>query len=261
MGLSLRLARPFTAAGWLIVVATQPSCKEKEGPAAPPASAASSVSASHCPGGRSVDPPKAEFRPAISAFHDQRYAVAQKLLGNLAEKYPDSATTRVWLGDAVLYDEGKDYIAAADEAIRHYERADELVRAGCKLREATAYYLRMGLAYAYLRKDLPDEAHRHLVLAVNQWPESAEVHYHSARAACLRKDYDGCLKHLEHTFDLAQRRVRPLFLRVHRSLDDWFVRADSQSEFTELRQVKATEFQGLKARYRALPAGPGSARP
>lgn len=256
MGLSLKLARLITAAGWLIVVATQSSCKDKEGPAAAVGSAASSASASHCPAGRSVDPPKGEFRPAISAFHDQRYAVAQKLLGNLAEKYPDSATTRVWLGDAILYDEDKEYVAAADEAIRHYQRADELVRAGCKLREAMAYYLRMGLAYAYLRKDSPDAASKHLEVAVAQWPESAEVHYHSARVACLRKDHAGCLKHLEHTFDLAQRRVRPLFLRVHRSLDDWFVRADSQSEFAELRQLKAAELQQLKERYRALPVAP-----
>lgn len=256
MGLSLRLTRPLTAAGWLIVVATQSSCKDKEGSAAPVASAASSASVSHCPGGRSVDPPKGEFRPAITAFHDQRYAVAQKLLRNLAEKYPDSATTLVWLGDAVFYDEDKEYVAAADEAIRHYQRADELVRAGCKLREAMAYYLRMGLAYAYLRKDLADKAHEHIQLAVAQWPESAEVHYHSARVACLRKDYDGCLKHLEQTFSLAQRRVRPLFLRVHRSLDDWFVRSDSQSEFAELREVKAAEFRQLKARYRALPVAP-----
>jgi len=209
-----------------------------------------------CPAGRSVDPPKAEFRPAITAFHDQRYPVAQKLLRNLADKYPDSATTRVWLGDAVLYDEGKEYVAAADEAIRHYQRADELVRAGCKLREPMAYYLRMGLAYAYLRKDSADAASAQLAVAVAQWPESAEVHYHSARVACLRKDHDACLKHLEHTFDLAQRRVRPLFLRVHRSLDDWFVRADSQSEFAELRELKAAEFQRLKDRYRALPTAP-----
>lgn len=252
MGLSLKLARPITAAAWLIVVATQSSCKDKEGPAAPPGSA-SAASVSHCPAGRSVDPPRGEFRPAISAFHDQRYAVARDLLGNLAEKYPDSATARVWLGDAVLYDESKDYVGAADEAIRHYQRADELVRAGCKLREAMAYYLRMGLAYAYLRKDLPDAANEHLELALAEWPESAEVHYHSARVACLRKDHAVCLKHLDQTFDLAQRRVRPLFLRVHRSLDDWFVRADSQSEFKELRELKATEFQALKERYRALP--------
>lgn len=252
----MKLARRITAAGWLIVVVTQSSCKDKEAPTAALASAASSASASPCPAGRSVDPPKAEFRPAIGAFHDQRYAVAQKLLGNLAEKYPASATTRVWLGDSVLYDESKEYIAAADEAIRHYESADELVRAGCKLREPIAYYLRMGLAYAYLRKDLPDAAGKHLELAVAQWPESAEVHYHSARVACLRKDHAGCLKHLEHTFDLAQRRVRPLFLRVHRSLDDWFVRADSQSEFAELRETKAAELRQLKERYRALPVAP-----
>lgn len=252
----MKLARRITAAGWLIVVVTQSSCKDKEGPTAALASAASSASASPCPAGRSVDPPRAEFRPAIGAFHDQRYAVARKLLGNLAEKYPASATTRVWLGDAVLYDDSKEYVAAADEAIRHYEAADELVRAGCKLREAMAYYLRMGLAYAYLRKDLPAPAGKHLELALAQWPESAEVHYHSARVACLRKDHAGCLKHLEHTFDLAQRRVRPLFLRVHRSLDDWFVRSDSQSEFAELRELKASELQQLKARYRALPVAP-----
>jgi len=261
MGLSLKLARPITAAGWLIVVATQSSCKDKEGPAAPPGSAASSASVSHCPAGRSVDPPKAEFRPAISAFHDQRYSVARELLGNLAERYPDSATARVWLGDAVLYDESKDYVGAADEAIRHYQRADELVRAGCKLRDAMAYYLRMGFAYAYLRKDSADAADEHLELARAEWPESAEVHYHSARVACLRKNHAACLKHLDHTFDLAQRRVRPLFLRVHRSLDDWFVRADSQSEFKELRELKAAEFQALKERYRALPQPPEPGAP
>src|SRR5688572_5139983 len=251
MRLSVKLARRATTAAWLIVVATQPSCKDKEASTAPVGSA-SSAPLARCPRGVSVDPPKGEFRTAISALQDQRYAVAQKLLGNLAEKYPDSATARVWLGDAVLYDEEKDYVAAADEAIRHYRRADELVRAGCKLRDAMAYYLRMGLAYAYLRKDSPDAAAAELAIAIENWPNSAEVHYHSARVACLRKDHDECLKHLEHTFQLARQRVRPLFLRVHRSLDDWFVRADTQSEFAELRTLKAAELSQLKQRYRAL---------
>lgn len=261
MRLSLKLSRAVTTAAWLIVVATLASCKDKE---APPTVASglpsSSVAARGCPDGSSEDPPKAEFRAAISALRDKRYAEAQKLLRNLGEKYPRSATVRVWLGDAVLYDHARPYVDAADRALVHYKTAEDLLNQGCGLREPIHYYLRMGFAYAYLRKDDAEQAERHLAIAKKRWPGSAEVYYHSARAACLRKDHDACLKELEETFRLAVQHVRPLFLRVHRSLDDWFVRAETQSEFATLRRERASEFQALKEKYRRRAAeGAGEA--
>lgn len=251
MRLSLKLFRAVSPAAWLIVVATLASCKDKEAaPAVATGSASSTTPTRGCPDGSSEDPPKFEFRAAISSLRDKRYGEAQKLLRNLGEKYPKSATVRVWLGDAVLYDESHDYVDAANRALVHYKSAEALHDQGCKLREAMHYYLRMGFAYAYLRKDDAAQAERHLTIAKERWPQSAEVYYHAARAACLRKDQEACLKELEETYRLAVQHARPLFLRVHRSLDDWFVRAETQSEFEGLRRERAAEFQALKEKYR-----------
>lgn len=252
MRLSFEPWRTGMLAAWLIVVASLSACKNKDTAPAPPV--APSASASHrpgCPGGHSLDPPKAEFRPAIGALRDKRYREAQRLLGNLCEKYPNSATARVWMGDAVLYDSEKDYVASADEALKHYDRAHALVDAGCNMREVMHYYLLMGTAYAYLRKDRAEPAESHLTIAQKRWPDSAEVTYHLARAHCLREQFDQCLMYLERTFQLAKERKRPLFLRVHRALDDWFVRTETQSEFAGLRNQRPRELEQLKEKYRA----------
>jgi hypothetical protein len=108
----------------------------------------------------------------------------------------------------------------------------------------------MGIAYAYLRRKDVARARKSLEVAEKQWANSAEVHYHLARVDCLEKRFDECLARLGRTYELAKSRERPLFLRVHRSLDDWFVRADSQSEFEELRRTRSKEFQALKAQAR-----------
>ncbi len=255
MRFSFKPTRTASAAAWLIVVASLASCKDKEDSSGQVASSPSS-SAGHaepCPDGASDDPPKSQFRPAIAALKDKNYAQAAKLLRNLCEKHPNSATARVWLGDAMLYDPSRDYQGAAEAALVEYRRAEHLHESGCRLRETMHYYLRMGSAYAHLRKGRADEAEKQLLLAKERWPESAEVFYHLARARCLRGDFDGCLSNLDQAYLLARDRRRPLFLRVPRSLDDWFVRADSQSEFAALRRERPQAFQALKDKYRLKP--------
>jgi hypothetical protein len=118
------------------------------------------------------------------------------------------------------------------------------------MREGMHYYMRMGSAYAHLRKHDPERAHAELEVAERNWPDSAEVHYHLARMHCQRPDYDACLAELEKTYALARERKRPLFLRVHRSVDDWLVRAHSQSEFEALRRERGAELGALEARFK-----------
>jgi tetratricopeptide (TPR) repeat protein len=259
MRLSLKPSRGFSAAAWLIVVGSLSGCKDKDAPVAPSEAASSKTDTTvGCPDGTSGDPPRSEFQPALSALRDRHYQKAQKELRNLCEKYRKSATARVWLGDAVLYDEAKDYHRAADEALEHYRAAERLHGAGCVLRPVMHYYLRMGSAYAHLRNDRAQEAEKHLLVARQEWPDSAEVFYHSARARCHLGQVDACLENLDKTLELAQQRRRPLFLRVHRALDDWLVRADEQSEFKVLREQHEVEYQALKRKYQQNAAPLGS---
>src|SRR5690606_33096774 len=102
----------------------------------------------------------------------------QEALRKLCEEYPYSATARVWYGDSLLYDSSKEYVVAANEALVQYEKADQLREHGCALKDVIHYYLRMGSAYAFLRKDQPERAAEHLEQAREQWPQSAEVFYH-----------------------------------------------------------------------------------
>jgi hypothetical protein len=201
--------------------------------------------------GRSLDPTKSEFKSAIRQLRQQQYATARVKLKALAVRYPLSATVKVWQGDAVLYDSASDYEAAADAALVHYGQAQQLHEQGCTLREGMHYYLAMGTAYAHLRKQQHKRALSELQLAKQRWPDSAEVHYHLARAECLAEHFEVCLDHLERTYVLARQRTRPLFIRVHRSLDDWFVRADGQSEFEALRKGHSQKYQALQAGARA----------
>lgn len=220
---------------------------------APPPVASAVASAAPAPtscNGRSLDPPRSEFRPAITLLREKKYKRADKLLSELSKEYPSSATLLVWRGDATLYDSGREYLEAASQALVFYEKARKLHDDGCTLRPGMHYYLTMGTAYAYLRKKDTKSARVALELAEKNWPNSAEVHYHLARTECLENNYDACLQRLERTYDMARSRERPLFLRVHRALDDWFVRADSQSEFEDLRKTRAQQFEALKAKAR-----------
>lgn len=224
---------------------------EKEAPA-PVASATASVAPAPtaCEHGRSLDPPRSEFKRAITLLRDKKYKAADGLLEKLEKKYPLSATVLVWRGDATLYDSARDYTEAATQALVYYRKATKLHDEGCGLRPGMHYYLTMGTAYAYLRKKDAANARKALEIAEKHWPNSAEVHYHFARTECLENHLDECLARLERTYELARSRQRPLFLRVHRALDDWFVRADSQSEFEQLRKTRAKAFQELKAKAR-----------
>ncbi|MBN2194387.1 MAG: hypothetical protein JW751_16340 [Polyangiaceae bacterium] len=184
----------------------------------------------------------------LSAFEDKRYRDAQAVLDELAAEYPNSATVRVWRGEATLY-EGKledgvdDYRDAAARALVYYHAAAGLHETGCVLLASDHYYLRMGAAYAHLRLGAPDAALRELDIARATWPDSAEVPYTMARAECARGRIDPCLAEFQATLELARELRRPMFLRTHRSVADWVARSRTQSEFDRLR---------ADSRYRSL---------
>lgn len=234
---------PFDrTAGLSLVLAALLACKsnsDKPPPAPAPApSAATAVTPGVCPGGTSMDPGQGEFRPAVTAFKDKDYKTAQRLLEHLMKQYPNSATVRVWRGDAALFDKGLKENEAAEASIPFYQEAEKLHDKGCVLPEYEHYYLRMGIAYALLRKRSQDDAIRHLDIAKKQWDNSAEVFYHLARAHCLKNDLENCVTNFEKSLEVAKSLRRPKFLRSHNSLDDWIRRSRTQSEFGPLRKDK-----------------------
>ncbi|HSC87620.1 MAG TPA: hypothetical protein VLC09_10135 [Polyangiaceae bacterium] len=207
-----------------------------------------------CPTGLSEDPPRAAQDEGIRAFERQEYTQAQAFFGDLAHRYPGSAAARVWLGDSVLFDKGREDRAAAEAARPIYAEAARLHQAGCKLQRRPRYYLLMGQAYAALRlaklqsgyepTEL-DQADQALTAAAAEFPTSAEVPYNQARVACARVQQGApgglgpCLTSFERALVLAQSLDRPRFLRTHRSTQDWIVRSRNQSEFGPLRSDPA----------------------
>lgn len=215
------------------------ACKDKSNnapPPSPPPTASTALATGPCSAGVSEDPAQGEFRPAQTAFKDKEYKTAIKLLDTMMTKYPNSATVRVWRGDAALFDKDVSEKKAADNAIPFYDEADKIHEKGCKLPEYEQYYLRMGYAYAYLRKRKPDDAIEHLEIAKKSWDNSAEVHYQLARAHCSKNDVDACADNFEKALETAKALKRPKFLRSHNSLDDWVRRSRTQSEFPPLRK-------------------------
>lgn len=221
-----------------IVMLALLACKKKSSATTEPmpAPTPAPVSTGPCPMGKSMDPGQGEFRPAVTAFKDKKYDTAQLLLDNLMKKYPNSATVRVWRGDAALFDKKTKYEAAADDAIPFYQEAEKLHDKECTLPESEHYYLRMGFAFAYLRKKDAENAIKHLEIAKKNWDNSAEIFYNLARAQCMNKDVDACADSFEKALEIAKALRRPKFLRTHNSLDDWIRRSRTQSEFPILRR-------------------------
>jgi tetratricopeptide (TPR) repeat protein len=184
----------------------------------------------------SADPGQADYRPAISAFKDQKYREAQQLLDALLEKHPNSATLRVWRGDAALFDKAADYKQAAETALRYYEAAERLHDRGCTLPESEHYYMRFDAALASLRKGDAAAAIRQLDIAKQKWADSAELHYNLARAHCMKNELGACYENFAKALEIAHTLKRPRFLRSHYSVDDWLRRSKTQSEFPALRR-------------------------
>ncbi|MEZ4223914.1 MAG: hypothetical protein R3B13_23390 [Polyangiaceae bacterium] len=246
--MSSRRAAPLVAPFAVLIALLACKKSSDELPPPPPPAAPTPVSTGPCPMGKSIDPGQGEFRPAVTAFKDKDYATAQTLLDNMMKKYPNSATVRVWRGDAALFDRKAKYAEAADNALTFYEEAEKLHDKECALPESENYYLRMGYAFAYLRKKDASGAIKHLDIAKKNWDNSAEVFYNLARAHCLNKDVDACAENFEKSLDIAKALRRPKFLRSHNSLDDWIRRSRTQSEFTSLRRDKRYSAAIKKAR-------------
>lgn len=225
-----------------------------------------------CPAGYSVDPPRGALEPGIRAFRDRRYGEAQRTFTALAQQFPESATTRVWLADSILFDRDLDGRVAAEKALPIYDEVGVLHGAGCKLPRRPRYYHLMDAAYARLRlaqrgsdeegtKESPaaeyDAAEVQLALgflalAIAEFPTSAEVPYTEARAQCalvssgISADASAAaLTACQHKFAdalrLAGQLQRPRFLRTHRSMQDWIVRSRTQSELGPLRATPEYE--------------------
>lgn len=219
----------------LLLVALS-GCREKKPDAPAAASNDAGKAGPPCPTGRSADPNQADFRPAVSAFKDGKYKQAQALLDALLVRHPNSATLRVWRGDAALFDKEAEYKQAAENALRYYAQAEKLHDAGCKLPETEHYYMRFDAALASLRRSDPDGAIRQLETSKREWTDSAEIHYNLARAHCMKGAIDACYEHFEQALIIAKSLKRPRFLRSHYAVDDWIRRSKTQSEFPELRK-------------------------
>jgi tetratricopeptide (TPR) repeat protein len=222
--------------GLALLIAALLACKDKPGDAPAPPPPPAPTATGPCPTGMSADPSQGELRPATTAFKEKDYDTAKKLLDTMITKYPNSATVQVWRGDASLFEKGISEKKAADNALPFYEEAEKIHDKGCKLPEYELYYLRMGYAYAHLRKREAAGAIKHLTLAKQSWSNSAEIFYNLARAECLDNDVDACADNFEKALEIAKSLRRPKFLRSHHSLDDWIRRSRTQSEFPPLRR-------------------------
>lgn len=222
-----------------------------------------------CPAGYSIDPPRGVLEPGIRAFRDRRYGEAQREFSALADQYPESATARLWLADAVLFDRELDTRVAAERSLPIYDGVGKLHDAGCKLPRRPRYYHLMDAAYAYLRLAQRDggeadkgapaaekydpvqirKALEFLARANAEFPTSAEVPYTEARARCAlaqagvpaAAEVLACQHKFADALRLAGQLQRPRFLRTHRSMQDWIVRSRTQSEFGPLRATPEYE--------------------
>lgn len=260
-----RLHRFDWVSVFILVALHSLGCQERPAPKKQQPAVVSSV---QCPTGYSIDPPRSVLEPGIRAFRDHDYVEAQRVFRSLSSDYPLSATSRVWLGDAILFDRDRSADDAARAAAPSYEQAAALHAQGCKLPRRPRYYLLMGEAYLALRlakadgvfrKPWLDRAMEPLDAAVVEFPTSAEVPYTRARAECAlaqvglsadgpadpsryeRQHVEACLEQFRQALAISLKQERPRFLRTHRSAQDWIVRSRTQSEFAPLRATSRYE--------------------
>lgn len=209
-----------------------------------------------CASGLSEDPPRAELQTGIRLYEQKDYSGAEQVFSGLAQRFPRSGTTLAWRGDAVFYRKDRPEAESARLALPDYLRAGELHSQGCTLPPRARYYQLMGVAYAELRlakqaeaplaRESLSRAASALETAMQEFPDSAEVPYTKARADCAeaalvpaegRKELQSrCLEQLGRVVELAADLKRPRFIRIHRSVQDWILRAEGQTEFQSLRQ-------------------------
>jgi hypothetical protein len=230
------------------------SCrKDKPKPPPPPAA---SVAAVPCADGETRDPPHGEARPAIQALRSKDYDTARTLFEGLLIRYPESASLRVWLGDARL---GQGTKASTQAALDAYEVALALDARGCKLRDRETFFVAVGVADCQIRQNHAELALTGLAAASQKWPDSAELVYHRARAECSLGKREPCFTDLELALDLARTRQRARLSRSHHSSDRLVERASSDPEFEALR--KEPRYRALLASAAASDAGPAPAEP
>jgi len=217
----------------------------KEKPKPPPAPL-SGATHSPCDSGESRDPPHQQARPAIQALRGKDYDTAVRLFGELLAKYPESASLRVWLGDACL---GQGTVPSIQAALDAYGEALALDARGCKLRERETFFLYVGTADAQIRQQHAELALAKLADAERKWPDTAEVAYQRARAECQLGQRDACFVDLKAAFTLARSAQHPRFSRSHHSSDRLLERAATEPELEALRK---------EPRYRALLALAGA---
>jgi len=247
------MERPGSTVGWLVglvgfCAVVESACgKSKPKPPVPVVLAAAHAL---CDGGESRDPPHQEARPAIQALRAKDYDTAQRLLTELLTKYPESASLRVWRGDALL---GKESADAAQAALAAYTEARDLDARGCKLRERERYFLAVGTADADLRQGQTEAALAILSEAARQWPEAPEILYQRARAECRENKLDVCLADLEAALGASRSGRYPRFSRGHRASEHLSERVEKQPEFAALRSDP--RFKALRPNATVLDGG------
>jgi len=203
-----------------------------------------------CDGGESRDPPHHEARPAIQALRAKDYETAQRLFTELLARYPESASLRVWRGDALL---GQDSSASTAAALAAYAEARDLDARGCKLRERERYFLAVGTADAQLRQGQTETALAILSEAAREWPAAPEILYQRARAECVQNKLDAAFADLEAALRGSRAGQSPRFSRGHRASEHLRERAEKQPEFDELR--KDARYKSLLASLSSLDGG------
>src|SRR5690606_56393 len=198
------------------LVCALPACTKDDPPPAPTPVAAP-VPTGPCAGGKSDDPPAGVFKPAQNAFNSKSYSTAKSLLADIADKYPNSSSVRVWQGDAAMFDTKTSLTKGADEGIEFYGKALALHDKGCGLPIYERYYMRMGFGYAYLRKKDGKNALIHLKAAEEEIKDSSGLYYNMARAYCRADDVDQCAAYIRNALANVKALNAPPLLLSHYS--------------------------------------------
>jgi tetratricopeptide (TPR) repeat protein len=232
---------------WLFCLGAQGCGKAKPKPMPPPVASAAPTT---CDGGETRDPPHREARPGIQALRSNDYDSAARLFQALLGAYPESASLRVWLGDARL---GQGTELSTQAALDAYNDALALEARGCKLRERESFFLAIGLIDVQLRQKEPQQALQRVEAAAQKWPDNAELKYQRARAECALDQREACFDDLESALTLARSRVHERFSRSHDASSRLVERAATQAEFDSLR--KGPRFLALLADATTRDAG------
>lgn len=141
-----------------------------------------------CPGGRSEDPPASELDPSREVIDRSRHDTATAYYGELASRYPHSATVRVRGGAGAMHSRPPEPATAE----RFYREALRLHDDGCGLAEGDHWLALEGLGLVALMLEDDRAAIEWFQRAASRWPEIPQTQYNLACAHCRAGDVDTC---------------------------------------------------------------------